>query len=67
MAGFGSDDAREIVLRFVVGDGSPSRNERKHVFNPKLQMMGVAVGDHQSAFKKMALVTFAGNFYDNAP
>ncbi len=34
LVSFGNADPREIVLRFLVGDGSPERTHRRHIFNP---------------------------------
>lgn len=64
IVGFGTNDAREIVFRFLVGDGNPDRTHRRYIFNPEFKCVGVSIAPHSSQFKHMACVNFANMFYD---
>jgi len=64
LAGFGSPDPKEIVMRFLVGDGNSARTHRQYIFNPKFKRVGVSVGPHNSNFKFMCCVNFSFGFAD---
>jgi len=64
LVSFGNADAREIVLRFLVGDGNPERVHRSHIFNAGYKAIGVGVGPHSSNYKVMAIVNFSNNFIE---
>eukprot|EP01114_Cavostelium_apophysatum_P009611 TRINITY_DN2281_c0_g1_i1.p1 TRINITY_DN2281_c0_g1~~TRINITY_DN2281_c0_g1_i1.p1 ORF type:complete len:405 (+),score=102.81 TRINITY_DN2281_c0_g1_i1:99-1313(+) len=64
LVSFGTNNSREVVLRFLVGDGNAERTHRKHMYNPDYKCIGVAVGPHQSNFKSMAVINFANGFRD---
>lgn len=44
---FGTKLAEDIVINFIVDDGIPERLQRKNLFNPELNFIGVASGDHK--------------------
>jgi hypothetical protein len=46
---FGGYKPKEIVEYMLVSDGDPARNLRKNIFNPKLHIMGIAIGPHPEA------------------
>merc|ERR1712232_150875 len=57
---YGSDvaDAKCMVLDLIIDDGVPSRGHRKGVFEPRYEVVGVAVGKHVT-FGKMSAMEFA--------
>jgi len=63
IASFGTSDAREIVVRFVVCDGQPDRVQRTYIFEPIYSCIGLAVGEHRSAYKTMACINFTKAFH----
>jgi hypothetical protein len=46
---FGGYKPKEIVEYMLVSDGDPARGLRKNIFNPKLRIMGIAIGPHPEA------------------
>jgi len=67
IASFGTSDAKEIVVRFLVCDGSPDRVQRTYIFEPIYKAIGVAVGAHNSAYKTMACLNFTKMFHAKEP
>jgi uncharacterized protein YkwD len=63
IASFGTADPREIVVRFLVCDGQPDRVQRTYVFEPIYQCIGLAIGEHKSAYKTMACINFTKMFH----
>lgn len=44
---FGTKLAEHIVMFFIVDDGLPERSQRKTLFNPEFNYIGVASGEHK--------------------
>ncbi|PRP87885.1 hypothetical protein PROFUN_02622 [Planoprotostelium fungivorum] len=65
IASFGTSDAKEIVLRFIVCDGQPDRVQRTYIFEPIYSCVGFAVGEHKSAYRTMACINFTKAFNPN--
>lgn len=59
---FGEFPPQEVIIRFLIGDGNPERTHRNHLFNPKFQTIGVAVGTHNSQYKRMTCINFTHAF-----
>eukprot|EP00298_Acanthocystis_sp_HF-20_P011303 c19324_g1_i1.p1 GENE.c19324_g1_i1~~c19324_g1_i1.p1 ORF type:complete len:247 (+),score=98.84 c19324_g1_i1:34-741(+) len=62
---FGSKDAREIVLSFLIDDGIEDRGHRKNILNPDFRVIGVHHGPH-SKTNVMTCVVFATGFGEGA-
>jgi len=61
---FGNADAREQISRLLIGDGDPQREQRNHLYESKWRYIGIAVGEHASSYKQMAILILAEGFYD---
>lgn len=44
---FGTNLAEDIIIFFIVDDGLPERGQRKNLFNPEFNYIGVACGPHK--------------------
>jgi uncharacterized protein YkwD len=55
---YGPDEAREIVIQFLVDDGVPSRGHRVNIMREEYVSIGVAVGPHK-VYGLMCVVDFA--------
>jgi len=64
IASFGTKDAKEIVMRFLICDGNSERIQRTYIFEPIYKAIGVAIGSHNSAYRTMACVNFTKNFIE---
>ena len=58
--------AREIVIGFIVDDGTANRGHRRNVFSPTYKVLGVGVGSGANV-AAIYVVTFAGGFTERAP
>ena len=58
---FGPEDARSMVVQWIVDDGVPGRGHRENIFNDAFRRAGVAVGPH-AKFRTMCVVDFAGDY-----
>jgi len=60
-------DAKEAVLRLLIGDGQPLREHRSYILSPSFKVVGVAVRDlpygHESI---VTLINFTRKFVDRA-
>ena len=56
---WGPGSAREIVYRILVCDGDDKRTQRILLFSKRWTACGVAVGDHASQFKRVAMIPIA--------
>lgn len=63
IASFGTSDAKEIVIRFLVCDGSSDRIQRAYIFEPIYGAIGLSVGEHNSQYKTMACINFTKMFH----
>jgi len=61
---FGNADARELISRLLVGDGDSQRDQRNHLYESKWRQLGIAVGEHASSYKQMAIIILAEGFFD---
>ena len=57
--------AREIVIAWIIDDGSANRGHRKNIFNPNHNIIGMAFGDNEK-LGKVCVTTFAGSFSERA-
>ena len=60
---FGSDQARIVVISFIVDDGDADRGHRKNIFNPDFHVVGVACR-HPAAYGTICVITFAGGYQE---
>lgn len=58
---FGKNNAREIVLMWIIDDGIPSRLHRKNLFNSEFKQAGTAY-DKGSDDKGLCVLTLAAEF-----
>mmetsp|Transcript_11898 Transcript_11898/g.16499 ORF Transcript_11898/g.16499 Transcript_11898/m.16499 type:complete len:317 (+) Transcript_11898:53-1003(+) len=63
IASFGTADAKEIVIRFLICDGSSDRIQRAYIFEPIYGAIGLSVGEHNSQYKSMACINFTKMFH----
>jgi uncharacterized protein YkwD len=54
---FGARTAEDIIVNFIVDDGVPDRGDRKNLFKPDINYIGVAVGPHKE-YEVMAVVDY---------
>jgi uncharacterized protein YkwD len=59
--GYGSSDARTVVMQLVIDDGVPERGHRKNIFNGSFRKAGISCGPH-TALRTMCAIDFAGGF-----
>jgi len=58
-------DAREAVLRLLIGDGQPLREHRGYILSPTFKVVGVAVRELPSGTETMVcLINFTKRFVD---
>ena len=55
--------AREVVLGFIVDDGTSNRGHRKNIFSPDYTVVGIASGDSLKPSSN-CVVDFAGGFLE---
>jgi uncharacterized protein YkwD len=60
---YGEDEARNIVMGFIIDDGVQDRGHRKNIFKPDFHVVGVACGPHP-IYRLMCVVTFAAEFHE---
>ena len=58
---YGNNQARRIVISFLVDDGVPSREHRKNLLDGSFSFIGVAVGPHRT-YGSMCVLVFAGGY-----
>jgi len=58
LAGFGHDNAQDILMNFLISDGDSSRRYRNILLDPKYKFVGISAGTHNSDFKHMCLLQF---------
>ncbi|MDQ2694067.1 MAG: CAP domain-containing protein, partial [Pseudomonadota bacterium] len=58
---YGPDEARQIVLGWIIDDGVADRGHRKNLFRDALRVTGTACGPHES-YGTMCVATYAGGF-----
>jgi uncharacterized protein YkwD len=61
--GYGSEDARRIVIGFLVDDGVPGRGHRGNIMDACFRVVGVACGPH-AVYDMMCVLDFAGVFVE---
>ena len=59
--GYGSDEARMVVMQLIIDDGVPDRGHRTNIYTKKYGTAGVACGTHPQ-FRQMCVIDFAGGF-----
>eukprot|EP01089_Gocevia_fonbrunei_P016130 TRINITY_DN4931_c0_g1_i1.p1 TRINITY_DN4931_c0_g1~~TRINITY_DN4931_c0_g1_i1.p1 ORF type:complete len:187 (-),score=39.28 TRINITY_DN4931_c0_g1_i1:50-610(-) len=64
ICGFGGNDARGIVLAFLICDGDHQRTQRKILFDPQWKCMGIGAGNHNSSHEIMGIINFTSKFVD---
>jgi len=58
-------DAKEAVLRLLIGDGQPMREHRSYILSPSLKVVGVAVRDLPYGHETIVtLINFTKRFID---
>jgi hypothetical protein len=57
-------EGSDFVIGLIVDDGRPSRDHRKLLFNPKIEVCGVGAGDHIK-FGKACVMMLAHQFDEN--
>lgn len=62
--GYGPEEARLMVMQFIINDGVPDRGHRKNIFHPGFGAAGVACGPHPE-YGKMCAIDFADRFSEN--
>lgn len=60
---YGSDSARETVMRLVIDDGVRNRGHRINVFEPVFFYVGVSIGPHR-VYDTMCVITFAADYVE---
>jgi uncharacterized protein YkwD len=55
------DTARNMVIRLLIDDGSPTRGHRGNIFNPGFKITGIAVGE-PSNYGAKCVIDYVGGF-----
>lgn len=58
---YGVSDARGIVIKLIVDEGTPGRGHRKNIFSSGFRVAGIATGSH-ATYRTMCVMDFAGGF-----
>ncbi len=62
--GYGPEEARLMVMQFIINDGVPDRGHRKNIFHSGFGTAGVACGPHPR-YGKMCAIDFADGFRES--